>query len=1046
MKNFQKKIKLYLFIIASVCLSGSCVAQKYSKFQKKIKELNEQGLYQEIITEVDKSWGNYVKEEDNKIEMLMTYGDAYSQLGNDEKADSLLALASLLCENSKDGVKHYNYITCLTDRGLVKMYLEQYTEALNLLETALKYAEKDNEKYAQILISKGSIFLKQKKIDLAYSLFCEANVLAEKHKFKSINFIQAVGKMGDCEQSKGEYIKAEKSFQKYLELALKSKNKGMIANAYGNLGAYFNDMGNVLEAQKYGKKSLLLEKGIQGNEKNFLIQLYNITLTYSIEDLNVDSSFHYLDLYKEFIKEYNGKDKTIWELRQNELEGNINYLVGNFELSDFNYQKSIDFIEKDTSLLKIDVYNTIYIFTLSNQSTVYLYAKKYDKALQVNLKAYNNYMKNDDNPNIKATLLGNLGSMFANLEMYDKSKRCTLKNLDILEKMNGKESISYQKKLSDLGTDLFREKDFSNAITQFKKSYQATLKELGNSSAKLGIVSSNMMVCYAMMNELDSVVVYHSKCVGIIKKTYIQNLLILSENNRKTFANKFKDTDNTINRTAYHNPSNPTLQQNTYNYALLTKGVVLDATKNWKSSLENTKDISLKTLYDNWLEKKIFLSQQYKLEISKRVTGIDSLERYTQNLEGELCRKSSSFREVNQQVTWEQVQAKLKDGEAAIEFIDFTYRGKYAFKDSDSTMYAALLVRKGDVAPIMIGLYDEKTIKSIIGNTIADGANYLSREALLIQLWQPLEPYLQGIKKIYYSPSGLLNRVSFGAIAYDAGKYLSDKYEFRLLRSTRELVVSNLDDVPKTTNSTHFIIGNIDFGNNTNQLAKTKDGGICGLLNFENGEKEFSNFTKLANDANVNILAKQKKEATETYVKSKLVSPSPEVLIFSTHGYYEEKPRENATNPLQSIKEPLLRTGIMLTDANLAWCGNPIAAGKEDGLLTAYEISNMDLSNTQVVVLSACQSGVGDLQGSEGVYGLQRAFKMAGVKNVLCTLWKVDAVTAEQFVSIFYAEILNGRTAHEAFVVAQNNLRNAIDKDNSLKYSPNLWGAFVLVE
>ena len=123
MKKIQKKIKLFLFIAISICLSESCVAQKFSEFQKKITTLNEQGLYQDIITEVDNVWGKYAKEEDNKIELLMTYADAYSELGNDEKADSLYDVATLLCENSKKGKNHEKYVTCLTDRSIVKIYL-----------------------------------------------------------------------------------------------------------------------------------------------------------------------------------------------------------------------------------------------------------------------------------------------------------------------------------------------------------------------------------------------------------------------------------------------------------------------------------------------------------------------------------------------------------------------------------------------------------------------------------------------------------------------------------------------------------------------------------------------------------------------------------------------------------------------------------------------------------------------------------------------------------------------------------------------------------
>ena len=127
-----------------------------------------------------------------------------------------------------------------------------------------------------------------------------------------------------------------------------------------------------------------------------------------------------------------------------------------------------------------------------------------------------------------------------------------------------------------------------------------------------------------------------------------------------------------------------------------------------------------------------------------------------------------------------------------------------------------------------------------------------------------------------------------------------------------------------------------------------------------------------------------------------------------------------------------------MSGANRVWTGKSIPDGMDDGILTAYEVSMLDLSNTKLVVLSACETGLGDIKGSEGVYGLQRAFKMAGVKYILMTLWEIrDEVTAE-FMKVFYQQWLKGKDIHEAFKFAQDEMRK--------KYEANYWAAFVLVE
>ncbi len=133
-----------------------------------------------------------------------------------------------------------------------------------------------------------------------------------------------------------------------------------------------------------------------------------------------------------------------------------------------------------------------------------------------------------------------------------------------------------------------------------------------------------------------------------------------------------------------------------------------------------------------------------------------------------------------------------------------------------------------------------------------------------------------------------------------------------------------------------------------------------------------------------------------------------------------------------------MRGGIIMAGANKVWGGVAPVAGKEDGIVTAYEISNLDLGNTELVVLSACETALGDIRGTEGVFGLQRAFKLAGVQNMILSLWQVPDKETAELMNVFYNNKLKGMATYEAFNQAQDIMRK--------KYPPYYWAAFVLIE
>ena len=183
-------------------------------------------------------------------------------------------------------------------------------------------------------------------------------------------------------------------------------------------------------------------------------------------------------------------------------------------------------------------------------------------------------------------------------------------------------------------------------------------------------------------------------------------------------------------------------------------------------------------------------------------------------------------------------------------------------------------------------------------------------------------------------------------------------------------------------------------------------------------------------------------EALEENIKALSGASAPQVMHMATHAYFFPKPGkkvragESLASRLKAASNPLFRTGLVLTGANYSWITGQRIGGLNDGILTAYEISNLDLSATDLVVLSACETGLGDIQTGEGVFGLQRAFKLAGVDEMIISLWKVPDEQTQILITSFYQYYLNSGNAAEALHQAQ--------LDMSEDYRPFFWAGFIL--
>ena len=264
-------------------------------------------------------------------------------------------------------------------------------------------------------------------------------------------------------------------------------------------------------------------------------------------------------------------------------------------------------------------------------------------------------------------------------------------------------------------------------------------------------------------------------------------------------------------------------------------------------------------------------------------------------------------------------------------------------------------------------------------------------------------------------------------------------------KSKIDLLLYGGIDYSKSIRNTSLFVNENSISSNEDFINSAKRSGIEMLPGTL---KEIDGINTNANKSGFSCKIFKESEATEESIKALDGRTTPYVLHLATHGFFfpdpsqeipkEDKSPQGKSKIYKTSDDPMMRSGLLLAGAKNYWGKVNQNTTIEDGILTASEISNLELKACQLVVLSACETGLGEVKGSEGVFGLQRAFKMAGVKNIIMSLWKVpDAQTAELF-DVFYSECFAGKTIHEAFQSAQAKMK--------VKYSPYYWAGFVLLE
>ena len=485
-----------------------------------------------------------------------------------------------------------------------------------------------------------------------------------------------------------------------------------------------------------------------------------------------------------------------------------------------------------------------------------------------------------------------------------------------------------------------------------------------------------------------------------------------------------------------------------YENIISTKNLLLRSSNNIRNAIKASRDSINLLRYDSLCDYKRNIIKEHSTEsLEKLQSGIDLLEKkilrniYYNNID----------------IKYKDIIKELNKDEVAIEFCNIPY-----IEQNDTTFfeaepqYCAIILKNKYNKPHIIPLIKKSKLINI------DKGLYYKNDSIYSLIWKPLEKELKGVKNIYFSPAGELNNIAIEYVMDSEGVRMNEMYNMYRLSTTRDLV-EKTERKPVTK---AVLYGGLNYYADINDITEINKKYLMANNVYRSGERNTSllrdNFSYLPGTSmeikaisdeiskyeNINTTRFTGLSGTENSFIS-LSNSNIDILHLATHGFFYSEDEANEKKsmlakyfkPNQSSEDKaLIRSGLIFSGANIAIKGDSIPEQMEDGILTALEISNMNFHNLDLVVLSACETGKGEYN-SEGVFGLQRGFKLAGAKSILMSLWKVDDMATNLFMSEFYKNYLAGENKNISLNKAQEFVRSHQEFSD-----PKYWAGFILLD
>ena len=772
-------------------------------------------------------------------------------------------------------------------------------------------------------------------------------------------------------------------------------------------------------------------------------------------------ALHLGDILLEVLKDIKEKDPTIYVIMLDNLAtyyNSIGYFDKAFELCEESI-KIFNAMDEETLMRNYHDY----LVAMGNYVQYFNHNDNYEEVIAVSLQLIQiKEQLGEDDTYEFATLLHNTSRTYAFMGDIETAIEMEERTIALVQSMEGAENLYYVC-LNCLADNYLK----LDRTDEAKKYAIMALENTGrydkNSPNYLMSLMTMMRICYKM-EDYDPLVPMAKEMTEKSMEEIRDAFNTLSSEERKVYWD--------INGDGWFGLSlplialrcdNPEIVETAYDGQLFSKGILLNSEIEFDNFLTSTNSIDLADKYDKMKRVRAQLSKLYELPVDQRKTDTDSLERVANNLERELIYESKEFGEYtgNLSLTWQDVQKGLGEKDIAIEFVSLPV-------GQDSTLYMAYLLKAGMVRPQKVTLFEEKELQRLDQNTLPVYANPATTELV----WGKIRPYLDGVDNVYFAPDGELHRLPIEyLLSFEGNEPLSDQYGMYRLSSTRELARGRKR--PKSGKAS--VYGGIKYDSEVASMEKESKkydlramrgaadfddlAGMFiergGLIPLPHSAEEAQDVARILEGKNYETSLKEGETATEESFKI-LSGQGCEVIHLATHGFYlEEETAERMAQKNDNLlfmtqtgdgahlliaDRALSRSGLFMAGAQNVMNKLKLPNGVEDGILTAQEIAYMDLQGADLIVLSACQTGLGEI-GSDGVFGLQRGFKKAGAGTLLMTLWEVDDLATAILMRSFYENYLGGMSKLEALQAAQKTLRGTPGYS-----APYYWAAFILLD
>lgn len=964
------------------------------------------------------------------------------------------------------------YANLINDLGLAYWVKGETGKAQALFEESLSlkreiYGE-DGPDYAASLINLAGTYRESRYLRQSKVLYLEAIDVLDYHKEdRPEDYTLALNYYGnlllEARDQNGAYQQLSSALA-FAEVNL-DQNHPIYATTLSNLGRLMIAAQRQAEAEQYLRQAGTIyqkSRSDQAEAYSTVLQLLGDLYRQKSDFGQAEAQYRQAASIRE---QFTGRAREQYAITLNSL-ATLYYAINSNSKAEEYYQRSARIIKE-----LVGDQHEKYASAINNLARFYSNTEQLDQAEQLYLQAsaiYKSYY-GESHPSYSATI-NNLAVIYRKRGQLDQALRMYMQVLQADSASLGTDHPIFATTLTNVGTLHMAKGEMAFAERAFVRATNIRREQLGENHPDFARSLDKLALFYYGQGEFAKAEPLFTESILINKRKVKSLFPSLSESEKEDYYNSIRtDLEKYNSIVLQRMEANPELISTMYDNQLETKAILFNASNKMRNAILNSGDVQLINKFRRWRSLKNELAQYYTLnrqELDRRGIDTKAVERQINDLEKELGTSSSLFaREVDVvRHSWQEIAAKLDRNQAAVEIIRFrefsseaSEGGRVNFGFSQNIYYVALIIKPDTREhPEIVVLDNGKELETTYQANYKNAIRYrIDDNYSYEQYWSAISARLKGVDQVYISADGIYNVINPNILKNPAtGAYVIDEIDIRFISNTRDLLTK---EESESTIKNAVLVGNPAFimepGARMRQAGTGtgNDRGGASSISLDDipyGNKYFSDLPGARQEIiDIDKITAKKGWKNKTYIGDQAIEEvikslnNPKVLHIATHGFFSDDVKAAKRELGVSVSNPLFRSGVMLAGSGTTTYdrnnGQGVPAGVEDGILTAYEAMNLNLDKTDLVVLSACETGLGEIVNGEGVYGLQRAFRVAGADAVLISLFKVEDKATQELMTLFYEEWIKLGDKQQAFKAAQIKFRDQYP-------DPYYWGSFIM--